>query len=73
MIKAYPEIFPNFYTVPTKWLDRACLKEVRDFLIYVAVWFRWLPVALLQDSGDFLTRIIHESQTRPWDSLHHVL
>jgi radical SAM superfamily enzyme YgiQ (UPF0313 family) len=54
MIKTYPEVFPNFYAIPTKWLDRAYLKEIRDFLIYVTIRFRWLPVALLQDSGDFL-------------------
>jgi radical SAM superfamily enzyme YgiQ (UPF0313 family) len=54
MIQAYPEIFPNFYAVPTTRLDREYLKEVRDFVTYVATWFRWLPVALLQDSGDFL-------------------
>jgi radical SAM superfamily enzyme YgiQ (UPF0313 family) len=54
MIKAYPEIFPNFYAVPTMWLDRGYLKEIMGFVTYLAMWFRWLPVALLQDSGDFL-------------------
>src|SRR5262249_52770901 len=54
LIKAYPDIFANFYAVPTTWLDRSYFKEVRDFVTYLATWFRWLPVALLQDSGDFL-------------------
>ena len=54
MIMAYPDIFPNFYALPTTELDRAYLKELRDFLTYVSTWFRWLPVALLQDSGDLL-------------------
>ncbi len=54
MIKDYPDIFPNFYAIPTMWLDRGYLKEVLDFMMYTASWFRWLPVALVQDSGDFL-------------------
>jgi radical SAM superfamily enzyme YgiQ (UPF0313 family) len=54
MIKSHPEIFPNFYAIPTTLLDRRYLKELMDFVRYLATWFRWLPVALLQDSGDFL-------------------
>jgi radical SAM superfamily enzyme YgiQ (UPF0313 family) len=54
MIRSYPEVFPNFYAVPTVCLDRAYLKEIREFVSNVTMWFRWLPVALLQDSGDFL-------------------
>lgn len=54
MIKAYPEIFPNFYSIPAKHLARGYVKDVMDFATYLATWFRWLPVALLQDSGDFL-------------------
>lgn len=54
LIRSYPEIFPNFYAVPTLWLDRSYVKELRDFVTYLTARFRWLPVALLQDSGDFL-------------------
>ena len=54
LIKTYPEIFPNFYAVPTHWLEREYIKEVMDFVTYLATWFRWLPVGLLQDSGDLL-------------------
>jgi radical SAM superfamily enzyme YgiQ (UPF0313 family) len=54
MIRSYPEIFPNFYAIPTLWLERSYVKEVMDFATYMATWFRWLPVALLQDSGDLL-------------------
>jgi radical SAM superfamily enzyme YgiQ (UPF0313 family) len=54
MIRAHPEIFPNFYAIPTVHLERRYLSEVRDFVSYVSAWFRWLPVALLQDSGDLL-------------------
>ena len=55
MIEAHPEIFPNFYAIPTVLLERRYVKEVMDFATYLATWFRWLPVALLQDSGDLLT------------------
>lgn len=54
MIQAYPDIFPNFYAIPTDQLDRSYVKEVIDFVTYLAIWFRWLPVAVLQDSGDLL-------------------
>lgn len=54
MIRAYPDIFPNFYSIPTLHLSRSYVKEVMDFATYLATWFRWLPVALLQDSGDVL-------------------
>jgi len=54
MIKAHPDIFPNFYAIPTKELERSYVKEVIDFVTYLATWFRWLPVAVLQDSGDLL-------------------
>ena len=54
MIKAHEEIFPNFYAIPTHELDRVYVKEAIDFVTYLATWFRWLPVAILQDSGDLL-------------------
>ena len=54
MIKDHPDIFPNFYAIPTEVLDRRYVKEVIDFVTYLATWSRWLPVAILQDSGDFL-------------------
>ncbi|HET6979091.1 MAG TPA: radical SAM protein [Pyrinomonadaceae bacterium] len=54
MIKAHEDIFPNFYAIPTGELDRVYVKEAIDFVTYLATWFRWLPVAILQDSGDML-------------------
>lgn len=54
LIGLYPDVFPNFYAVPTRWQERAYVKDVRDFVTYLALRFRWLPVALLQDSGDLL-------------------
>ena len=54
LIESYPEIFPDFYAIPLTWLERPYLRELVEFIIYVIEWFRWLPLALLQDSGDFL-------------------
>jgi radical SAM superfamily enzyme YgiQ (UPF0313 family) len=54
MTKANPEIFPNFYSIPTSHIDRLFFNEVRFFLIGIKIWFRWLPLVLLQDSGDML-------------------
>jgi hypothetical protein len=54
MIQSHPEIFPNFYEVPTRWLERGFLKELRDFILHGLVQFRWLLVALHQASGDLL-------------------
>jgi hypothetical protein len=54
MIQANPEIFPNFYSIPTSYMNRFYFKEVRDFVTALQFRFRWLPLALLQDSGDML-------------------
>jgi hypothetical protein len=54
LIQFNPKVFPNFYAVPTSFVCRSYFKQVRDFVTYLTAWFRWLPVALLQDSGDFL-------------------
>jgi radical SAM superfamily enzyme YgiQ (UPF0313 family) len=54
MIRSYPDIFTNFYAVPTLWLDRTYLKELREFILKGMRKFRWLFVALHQDCGDLL-------------------
>jgi len=54
MIRSYPEIFPNFYAVPTRWLDRGYLQELREFILKGTRRFRWLFLALHQDCGDLL-------------------
>ena len=51
MIQGHPDIFPNFYAVPTPDLDRPYLKELREFLMNGIERFRWLLVGLHQDSG----------------------
>jgi radical SAM superfamily enzyme YgiQ (UPF0313 family) len=54
MIQANPEVFPNFYSIPTSHMNRMYFSEVRDFITALTEWFRWLPLALLQDNGDML-------------------
>jgi radical SAM superfamily enzyme YgiQ (UPF0313 family) len=55
LIRRYPEIFPNFYLIPTPHLDRKSLIELREFALMALVRFRWLLCALEQASDDFLT------------------
>jgi radical SAM superfamily enzyme YgiQ (UPF0313 family) len=59
MIAAHPDIFSNFYSVPTPWLDRQYLKELREFILNGMVIFRWLLTGLHQDSGDLLEVFTH--------------
>ncbi len=54
MIADYPDIFPNFYSVPTPYLDRQYIKELREFILNGMVTFRWLLVGLHQDSGGLM-------------------
>ena len=51
LIAQHPDIFGNFYSVPTPFLDRLHLKELRDWLLNGSVRFRWLFVALHQERG----------------------
>ncbi|RPF39761.1 radical SAM superfamily enzyme YgiQ (UPF0313 family) [Streptomyces sp. Ag109_G2-6] len=54
MIEQHPDIFPNFYAVPTPWLERQYLKELRDFVLNGMQRFRWVLVALHQQTGNVL-------------------
>ena len=54
IIEAYPEVFTNFYSIPTEGLERSYFQEVQDFIVYLSIWIHWLPVLLLQDCGDLL-------------------
>lgn len=42
LIRSYPDIFPNFYMIPVKGLDRDVLFELREFLSMTVECFRWL-------------------------------
>jgi radical SAM superfamily enzyme YgiQ (UPF0313 family) len=55
MIANYRNLFPNFYAVPTRWVDRNYLREVREFILHAMGKVRWLLVLLNRDSGDLLS------------------
>ena len=59
MITAHRDIFPNFYAVPTEYLDRRYLMEIREFLLRGVTRHRWLMAFLHQSSGD-LSRVFEE-------------
>ncbi len=54
MIVSHRDIFTNFYAVPTRWLDRYYLKELREFFLKGMSKHRWLMLMLHRDSGDLL-------------------
>jgi radical SAM superfamily enzyme YgiQ (UPF0313 family) len=54
LIRRYPAIFPNFYLLPTPYLDRECLLELREFTLIGAGRFRWLLSALEQNTTGIL-------------------
>jgi len=51
LIRDYPDIFPNFYLLPTPYLDRDCLLEFREFTLNAVKCFRWLVVAIDQNTS----------------------
>jgi len=51
LIRAYPQIFPNFYLLPTPELDRPRFLELREFLLMASRRLRWLLVALHRHPG----------------------
>jgi radical SAM superfamily enzyme YgiQ (UPF0313 family) len=54
IIKARPEIFSSFYSVPTVWVDRQYISELEEFLLSFRGELRWLLVMLKQILGDAL-------------------
>ena len=54
VIREYPEIFPNFYLLPTPNLDRNLLLELREFALMGVEHFRWLLVAFDQATTGML-------------------
>lgn len=53
LIEHFPDIFPNFYGLPTA-LGRNYLGELIDLFMNGLVRFRWLLLALHQESGNLL-------------------
>jgi hypothetical protein len=62
LIRRYPEIFPNFYLLPTPELDRAELVELREFLMSILRRMRWVSCAVHQaaDMLDVFVDWVHE-------------
>lgn len=54
LIRTYPEIFPNFYTIPTQHLGRSYLSELREFTLMAVERFRWLLTAVDQATTGIL-------------------
>jgi radical SAM superfamily enzyme YgiQ (UPF0313 family) len=54
LIAQHPDIFPNFYTIPTPYVDHEFVKELRDFLLSGMKVLRHLLLDLHQASGNVL-------------------
>ncbi len=54
LIQEHPQVFADFFAIPTPFLDRHYLMELRDFFTYGTARFRWLVIALHQHSGDLV-------------------
>lgn len=54
MINGHRDIFPNFYAIPTLWLERRYLQEFREFLLHSARRHQELMALLHRDCGDLL-------------------
>ena len=50
LIERYPDIFPNFYLLPTPHLDRELLLELREFALNAIGHFRWLICGIDQNT-----------------------
>jgi len=50
LIREYPDIFPNFYLLPLQHLERNFLLELREFMLNALARFRWLVVAIDQNT-----------------------
>ena len=66
LIRSFPEIFPNFYLVPTPWLDRDELFELREFLTASVTRFRWLLCAV----GQATDLLAFHAGWRAWRATH---
>ena len=54
LILEHREIFPNFYAVPTQWIDREYLRELREFILHGVIEHRWLMLLLHRAGGELL-------------------
>ena len=69
LIRAHPEIFPNFYMIPTPHLERGWVLELREFVLMGMSRFRWLLVAIDQNTSGLLDFFLewraHRLRIRP--------
>jgi radical SAM superfamily enzyme YgiQ (UPF0313 family) len=80
LIRNYPDIFPNFYLLPTPELDRSRLLELREFLLMATERVRWLLLALHQqvglldvfDSWREFRQVLHPN-LRGWSIRHYYM
>jgi radical SAM superfamily enzyme YgiQ (UPF0313 family) len=54
LVRKYPEIFPNFYLLPTIHQDRGLLQEIAEILPLCRDRLRWLLVAIYHRHADLL-------------------
>ena len=54
LVLEHPEVFPDLFALPTKYLCRQRLSELRSFFSCGATRFRWLIVALHQYEGSLM-------------------
>jgi radical SAM superfamily enzyme YgiQ (UPF0313 family) len=54
MIRDSPDVFPNFYAIPTPHLDRGLIIELREFVLQGLQRVRWLLIALGEETGDLV-------------------
>ena len=64
LICNHPEIFPNFYLLPTPDLDRGILLEIREFMLMATLRFRWLLGAVDQATSGILDVFVEWSEQR---------
>jgi hypothetical protein len=64
LIRRYPDIFPNFYLVPSPGLDRAFVLELREFTLVAEARFRWLLGAIHQATSGVLDVFTQWLETR---------
>ena len=67
LILAYPDLFPNFYSLPTPHLERRYLQELRMFFVRAIGRFRWLLVAWHDRCGDLLALF---DEWKSWSASH---
>jgi radical SAM superfamily enzyme YgiQ (UPF0313 family) len=67
LILAYPDLFPNFYSLPTPHLERRYLQELRMFFVRAISRFRWLLVAWHDRCGDLLALF---DEWKSWSASH---